>query len=167
MTHASNLIADYDVEVGFTRTLLQAVPEGRMDWKPHEKSMSLGELTGHLAEMPVWVGSMMEPELDFAAMMSDYKPLVPASREEMAKVFEANLPLVAEHLADKDDAFLEETWTMRKGDQVLMQSPRKDVLRSIIIHHAAHHRGQLTVYLRLMGVPVPPTYGGTADVPMF
>jgi len=167
MNHAQNFLADFEAEAALSRTLLQAVPEGRMDWKPHEKSMSLGELTGHLAEMPVWVGSMMEPELDFEAMMGDYKPFVPTSREEMAKAFEQNLPLVAEHVADKDDAFLSETWTMRMGDKVLMQQPRRDVLRSIILHHAAHHRGQLTVYLRLMGESVPPTYGGTADVPMF
>jgi len=164
MTLSAALIRDLEVEAKHTRAVLSAVPEDRLDWKPHPSSMSLAALAGHLAETPSWIGSMLEDEMDFAAM-GDYRPFVPATRGELLDRLETDLGKGLEGLRGKTDAQLEATWTMRAGPKVLMQSPKHEAIRSIAIHHWIHHRGQLTVYLRLLGVPVPPTYGPTADHP--
>jgi len=168
MTISQDLVADFEREAAHTRTLLEAVPEDKLAWQPHEKSMSLAQLAGHIAEMPVWLGSILEgDELDFEAMMGDYSPFVPESRSELLDALAKNQALFAPALAGKDDGFLRAKWTMRKGPKVLLRSPRVDVIRDILLHHLAHHRGQLTVYLRLLDVSVPPTYGSTADVNTF
>jgi len=166
MSLQAALLRDFDQEIPYTTKLLAAVPDDKLDWKPHEKSMSLGQLAGHLAECPMWVGSMMEDEMDFANM-GDYQPYVPTTSAEAIATFEKNNAALYDALKGREDAFLETEWTMRKGDQVLMKQPRHEVIRSVLLHHQAHHRGQLTVYLRLLDVPVPATYGGTADEEMF
>jgi len=165
-TIAESLVTDFEAEAQNTEKLLATVPDGRFDWKPHEKSMSLGQLAGHLAEIPTWLGVCLEDGMDFDAM-ADYQPFLPGTRREVLDAWARNRASFGPLLEGKDDAFLRGGWTMRKGDQVLMQSTRAQVVREILIHHACHHRGQLTVYLRLLGVPVPSTYGGTADDPMF
>lgn len=168
MSISQDLTADFEREAVLTRKLLEVVPEDQLAWKPHEKSMSLAQLTGHIAEMPTWLGAVVDgDELDFESIMGDYKPFVPATRSELLEILEKNLQLIAPTLAGKDDAFLREEWIMRKGPKILLQSPRNQAIRDILLHHLAHHRGQLTVYLRLLDVPVPPTYGGTADVDTF
>lgn len=167
MTLSQALIADFKHEAANTRKVLEAVPADRFDWKPHDKSMSLGQLAGHVAESPSWVSSMMEPELDFAAIGGDYKPFIPTDKAGLLETFESNSKSFEETLAGKDDAFMESTWTMRAGDKVLMQAPRHAAIRSTAIHHIIHHRGQLTVYLRLLGAAVPGTYGPTADEQSF
>jgi uncharacterized damage-inducible protein DinB len=159
------LITDFTSESSNTRKVLEAVPEDRFDWKPHEKSMSLGRLAGHIAELPSIVHGVMEPQLDFAA--GAYKPFVPANRADLLKVFEQHASRFEPAVAPRDDDFLSATWTLRYGEKVLMSLPRHAAIRSIAIHHVIHHRGQMTVYLRLLGVPVPPTYGPTADSPGF
>jgi uncharacterized damage-inducible protein DinB len=167
MSLSQRLITDIESENENTRKLLGVVPQPKLDWKPHERSMTLGQLAGHIAEMPTWLGAMLEDELDFAAMAGSYKPFVPRTREELLSTFESNSRSVRPALNGKDDAFMRGTWTMRKGKEVLMQAPRADVIRQTMLHHLAHHRGQLTVYLRLLDVPVPGTYGPTADFPNF
>lgn len=167
MSISQRIIDDYEAEAGFTRTMLAAVPADKLEWRPHDKSWSLGELAGHLAEMGSWTGAMLEDEMDFAKMPADYKPYVPADHAELLATFEKNAGDFKPALEGRDDDFMLSTWTMRKGEQVLMTSPRHAALRSILLHHQAHHRGQLTVYLRQLDVPVPPTYGPTADVAMF
>jgi len=166
MTLAEHLIADFTAEAANTRKLLEAVPEDRLDWKPHPKSFSLGQLAGHIAETPTWVGAFVEDGMDFE-QLADYQPLVVGSRAELMKAFEDAIAGFAAPLQGKDDAFMTGTWTMRKGEQVLMAGPRAKVMREIMLHHLIHHRGQLTVYLRQLDVAVPATYGGTADEPMF
>jgi len=166
MSQATDLIADFAAEVSNTRKLLEAVPEGQLDWKPHQKSSSLAALAGHIAETPNWLGTMLEDEMDFAAM-TDYVPFVPTTKAELLEAFEQGAAAFAAPLEGQDDAFMSATWTMRKEDQVLMQAPRGQLMRSILLHHLIHHRGQLTVYLRMLNVPVPATYGGSADEPMF
>lgn len=160
------LLSALEAEVPLTRVMLEAVPADRFDWQPHPKSMSLGALAGHLAEMPLWIASLMEDEMDFA-QLEGYRPFVPATKAELLTTFEDNAKLLRPGLAGRDDAFMSATWTMRHGDKIVLQKPRGDVLREIQIHHLAHHRGQLTVYLRLLDVPVPSTYGPTADAPSF
>ncbi len=165
MSLAQKLVSDFEKENTRTKHVLEAVPEDKLDFKPHEKSMSLGELAGHLAETPMWGGSMMEDVMDFAEM-PDYKPYVVTNKAEMMGTLDKNASAFLEMMKDRDDAFMEATWTMKMGDKVLMSDPRHEAMRDILVHHSVHHRGQLTVYLRLLGVPVPATYGGTADHPM-
>jgi uncharacterized damage-inducible protein DinB len=137
----------------------------RRDWKPHEKSMSLSGLAGHLAETPSWLESMMQDVFDFAADMGDYKPFVPNDQGDLLVVLDENLANALSLLEGKDDDFMVGLWRGMMGEKELMAGPRCALARSILVQHAAHHRGQLTVYLRLLDVPVPPTYGPTADFP--
>ncbi|MDY7094886.1 MAG: DinB family protein [Acidobacteriota bacterium] len=163
MTTSEALIADLEREIPLTRKVLEAVPEEHFAWKPHEKSMSLAQLAGHLAETPKWIESMLEAEMDFAEADKEYKPFVPTTRAELVEAFESYAQGCIEALRGRDDAFMEAIWVMRSGDQVIMETPRKVVIRDIVVHHSIHHRGQLTVYLRLLDVPVPGTYGPSAD----
>jgi len=166
MTVGEALIDDFRNEAGMTRAVLEAVPEGRLDWQPHEKSMSLGQLAGHIAETPGWVNAMLEDELDFGAT-PDHQPYVATDRAGLLDAFDRSAAGFEAALAGRDDDFFAATWTMRKGDTVLMSMVRGWAIRSTAIHHLVHHRGQLTVYLRLLGVGVPQTYGPTADFPDF
>ncbi|HEX5135741.1 MAG TPA: DinB family protein [Planctomycetota bacterium] len=134
--------------------------------KPHPKSMTLGQLAGHVAEMLSRTEGMLGGDLDFAAMGSSYRPLVSAGKRELLETFDRGAARLRSALAGKDDAVLRETWTMRQGPKVLMSMPRHAAIRANALHHVIHHRGQLTVYLRLLGVPVPATYGPTADTPV-
>ena len=163
MSISAALLADFELEAAKTRKVLAAVPADRFDWKPHDKSMSLGTLASHLAENPMWVSSMMEAELDFAEMEKDYKPFAAESTEDLVSTFDANAEIYRKTLDGRDDAHMTSEWTMRSGDHVMMSAPRNIAVRDTIIHHAIHHRGQLTVYLRLLDVAVPGTYGPTAD----
>jgi uncharacterized damage-inducible protein DinB len=163
---AQSIVADFERDAALSRSLLEAVPEDKLDWKPHEKSRTLGELAGHIAECPSWTGSMLEDSMDFAEL-KDYQPFVPASKQELLENLEQNRAQFAPALDGKDDEFMRATWTMKMGGQVLLQQPRADVIRDIILGHNAHHRGQLTVYLRLLDAQVPKTFGPTADFPDF
>ena len=165
MSISEAIVAEFKAEAANTRKLLAAVPADQLGWKPHEKSMSLGQLASHIAETPSWAHSMMEPELDFGAMSESYKPFAAESSEELMAAFEKHVKGFEETVTGKDDAFLSEVWTMRSGDKVLMQMPRHAAVKTISINHIIHHRGQLSVYLRLLDVPVPGTYGPTADEP--
>jgi len=162
---AQSLIADLKQEGAHSRAVLGAVPADRYDWKPHEKSMSLGTLASHIAETPSWLDSMMEDVFDFGLGMQDYTPFAAADQAELLAALDENLASAIALLEDKDDDFMSRVWRGVKGDKELIAGPRGAVARSILVHHAAHHRGQLTVYLRMLDVPVPPTYGPTADFP--
>jgi uncharacterized damage-inducible protein DinB len=166
MTLASSLVADFQTEIEATRGVLAAVPESKFAWQPHAKSMTLGRLAGHVAENAGFIAAMMEPEMDFERMGGEWKPLDPKSGTELCAAFETAAKSFAEQLAGRDDAFMKQTWTMRAGPKVFMSVPRHEAMRTIGLNHMVHHRGQLTVYLRLLDVPVPSTYGPTADVPM-
>lgn len=163
MTIADSLLADLDREAERTRKLLAAAPEERFAFRPHEKSWTLAELAGHLAEAPMWAHGYLEDEMDFA-QMGDYRPFVPKDKAELMAKLDENLAVCRDALAALDDARMRDTWTGRMGDRVLVQAPRDQLVRDTLIHHWIQHRGQLQVYLRLCDVPVPPTYGPTADV---
>jgi uncharacterized damage-inducible protein DinB len=166
MSLASSLAADFRSEIEATRRVLAAVPEPRFAWQPHAKSMSLGRLAGHVAESGGFVAGMMEPEMDFEVVAAQWKPLDPKTGAELLSGFDAAAKSVAQQLDGRDDAFMQGTWTMRAGAKVFMALPRHEAIRTICLNHMVHHRGQLTVYLRLLDVPVPSTYGPTADVPL-
>jgi uncharacterized damage-inducible protein DinB len=166
MSIAAELVRDLEDEAVKTRKMLELVPDAQLDWKPHEKSMTLGMLASHLAENPVWIPAMLEDELDFARM-GDYTPFAAKSRQELLLGFDKNLRAGVDAIRGREDDFLARTWTMRNGPKVLMSCPKSEAIRSTAIHHWIHHRGQLSVYLRLLGVPLPQTYGPTADDPAF
>ena len=161
-TVASLLLTDLDREAVLTRRVLRAAPVEQFGWRPHEKSMSLGELVSHLAETPSWVEGMQPDVLDMAEVMADYRPFVARSTDELLTTHDRNFAK-CRAVADSSDEFLQAEWRMVRGDVELLAQPRHLAIRDFALHHQAHHRGQLTVYLRLLGVPVPPTYGPTAD----
>jgi uncharacterized damage-inducible protein DinB len=144
-----------------TRKLIERVPEDRLDWKPHPKSTALGGLATHVANLPNW-GSITvnETELDLAGT----PPAEPArTRAELLARFDANVSAARAALASKSDAELMVPWTLKKAGQKIFSMPRVGVWRSFVISHLVHHRGQLSVYLRMNDVPLPSIYGPSAD----
>ena len=165
MSISETIVADFEEEMATTRKVLEALPAERFDWKPHDKSMSLGQLGSHIAESPTWVQSMLKGDLDFADVEDSYVPFAAANRTELLEAFDRNVSALKASVSAASEEAMTEIWTMRHGEKVLMQAPRHLAIRRTAIHHAIHHRGQLTVYLRLMDVPVPSTFGPTADDP--
>lgn len=167
MTLSATIAQDFQREIDITIKVLEAMPEDQLGWKPHDKSMSLGQLACHIAESPAWCHSMLEDELDFGASAGEWKPFESTDRAEIVTKMRAGAADFLSAIDGRDDAFMRKTWTMRNGDAVMMQEERAAAMRNIAIHHTVHHRGQLTVYLRLLDAPVPPTFGPTADFPEF
>lgn len=163
MSFISLYLDELDREAGRTRAALEAVPLGRDDWKPHPKSMPLARLAGLVASMPSWVGFIIElDQLDIkpAAGQGQYQP--PAT-DALVATLDANIAKARESLSRTNDDFLMTTkWRLLAGGHVVAEYPRHVVLRDTL-NHLAHHRGQLTVYLRLLDQPVPSIYGPTAD----
>lgn len=159
---ASALVAEMEHEAGVTRSCLERIPADKFDWKPHEKSMEFGRLASHIAEMFSWTGPTLEhPELDFAKM--DYKPFEPKTTEELVEFFDKNVAEAIVALKNSPDERFMENWTMRNGEQVYFTMPKIAVMRSFVLNHIVHHRGQLSVYLRLNDIAVPSIYGPSAD----
>ena len=157
-----SFLGELQHEAKLTRTMLERIPEEKFSWKPHEKSMSLGQLSSHIAEIPGWtVTTIDDDELDFAKL--DYKPVELKSREQLLKMFDDNIAKAVESLKKANDETLMGNWKMRSGDQIFFDMPRTQVLRGFILNHGIHHRGQLSVFLRLNNVPLPQIYGPTAD----
>lgn len=158
------LLAELEQEAKTTRKLLERVPEQKFSWQPHEKSMSLGRLATHVAEMMGWLEATLNlNELDLAG---DYQPVVANTNKELVALFDKNLARCVELLNKATDEQLHQPWRLRKGDHVLFELPKIAVIRSMVFNHVIHHRGQLSVYLRLLDVPLPSIYGPTADEPM-
>jgi uncharacterized damage-inducible protein DinB len=145
-----------------TRKILSKVPYDQWDWKPHEKSMKLGRLASHVAEMAGWVKmTINSDELDFSK--GHYKPAEVKSTEELLHLLDTNVQEGLAALENVSDETLRGDWTMRNGEHVIFTLPRIAVIRTVAISHLIHHRGQLSVYLRLLNVPVPGLYGPSAD----
>ena len=156
------MIAEFQHEAASTRRMLERVPEDKFSWQPHEKSMSLGRLAGHVAESPGWIAAILDhEELDFSE--SDYQPFIPTTSAELLEGFDKYVVAFEEAMKDRGDEEFFVDWTMRSGDQVIIKTPRAAAIRGFILSHTYHHRGQLSVYLRLLDVPVPGVYGPTAD----
>lgn len=162
MSLSEPIAAEISREAATTRRMLERVPQDRLGWKPHEKSMTLGRLAGHIAELPSLVAATLTlDELDFAA--GNFQPFAPSSVSELLEKFDENVAGAVEILKDQTDEHLLKTWRLRRGEQVFFELPRVAVLRSMALNHVIHHRGQLSVYLRLLDVPLPSVYGPTAD----
>jgi uncharacterized damage-inducible protein DinB len=162
-TIAQGFVSEFDQEMVPTRKLLERVPGDQGPWKPHPKSFSLGHLAQLVARMPGWLVSMLRhPDLNLAAAPGYSLESTPALLAE----FDKNVAAARQALAATKDADFNTPWSLKHGDRVLMTMPRGVVVRQHI-NHLVHHRGQLTVYLRLRDVPLPSIYGPTADERMF
>ena len=152
-------------EAAPTRRVLDRVPEGRNDWKPHEKSMPLGYLAALVANMPAWIEFIVqEDQLDLAAPGSaKFRPQVAPTRPELIALHDSALAGAREALSHADEEHLLKPWRFLMGGHVVTEQPRYVMIRDTVFSHMAHHRGQLTVYLRLNGAPVPSIYGPSAD----
>ena len=162
MSLSDALIAELQQEATTTRKCLERIPETTFDWKPHEKSMSMSRLAAHVAEMVDWAKDVTEtPEMDFAAQ--DYKPFEPKTTAELVEYFDERLASATEAIKNASDESLMENWKLRNGEEIYFDMPRIQVLRGMVFNHIVHHRGQLSVYLRLNDIPVPALYGPSAD----
>ena len=162
MSICAPLAAEMRQEAKTTRRLLERVPEASFGWKPHEKSMTLGRLAAHVAELPeLVIPALTQPELDFAS--GDFKPFEPKSTADLLEKFDRNIDAAAGMLEKQPDDRMGEPWKLRSGDHVLFEMPRAMVVRFVGLNHVVHHRGQLSVYLRLLDVPLPSIYGPSAD----
>ena len=159
---SQSFIGELKHEAASTKRILERVPEGKFDWKPHEKSMSLGRLASHVAELPGFLNSILTmDDVDFAK--GHYKALHPKTPEELLSVFQQKLDEVVETLQNTSDEKMQASFTLRSGDHVIATVPRMIAVRSMALNHIIHHRGQIAVYLRLLDVPVPGMYGPSAD----
>ena len=161
MSFAETLLPEFDMEMATTRKAIERVPTDKGAWKPHPKSFSLGHLTQLVATMPGWLTNMAtQSELDLAAG-AGYSL---ESTDSLVAKFDKLVAEARTALASLKDADVAAPWSLKHGDRVLLTTPRGVTIRSTI-NHLVHHRGQLTVYLRLIDVPVPSMYGPTADEP--
>jgi uncharacterized damage-inducible protein DinB len=159
------LLPEFDHEMANTRKALERVPDDKFGWKPHEKSMTLGRLATHVAELTGWIPTTLETEsLDFAPPGAPpFQPKIAASRAELLATFDKNVAAARAAIGGAGDAQWMVPWTLLNGGQTIFSLPRIAVLRGMVMNHIIHHRGQLAVYLRLNDVPVPALYGPSAD----
>jgi len=158
-------LPEFDQEMANTRKTLERVPADKWDWKPHDKSMTLGRLAGHLAEIPgLGIMGITRDSLDFAPPGAPpMQPFVAKSKEELLEKFDNNKAGARTAIAEASDEHLMKSWSLMRGGQTLLTMPRTAVVRSFVLNHMIHHRAQLGVYLRLNNIPVPSIYGPSAD----
>ncbi|MGH9145894.1 MAG: DinB family protein [Vicinamibacterales bacterium] len=168
MSIAESLLPEFDRETGLTRQLLERVPNEKASWKPHPKSFSLGDLSLHIANLLTWaVSTMKETEFDINPPGGPgFVPLKFESIGSTLKTLDENVRTTRAVIAGATDGELMVMWTFKNGGKTVFSMPRIAVLRSFVMNHMIHHRGQLTVYLRELDVPLPQIYGPTADSPM-
>lgn len=161
MTIISLFIRELEEETVVTRKMLALVPTDKLDWAPHEKSMKMGPLATHIAELPTWVSMAFEKdEIDFN--VSSWEPTKVNNTEEILSIFESSLAAAKTQLIEENTAKLNERWVLRHGEMVLWDADRWGVVR-MAISQIIHHRAQLGVYLRLLNIPIPGSYGPSAD----
>jgi uncharacterized damage-inducible protein DinB len=162
MRIAGPLVDELTMEAATTKRVLERVPDAHLAWKPHPKSMSLGQLALHVATLPSLVAQFLSSDaLDFDSVPK--APPTVGSQAELLEAFAASTEQARLFLADLNDERALATWRLVAGERELLAAPRAAMLRSLLFNHWYHHRGQLVVYLRLLDVPVPSVYGPTAD----
>ena len=161
MALIDGMLQEFEQEAQTTRRVLERVPDNQLAWRPHEKARTLGELALHVAMVPGGVAELVaSPSPAQAPQFADPSP---KSASELIPALDHSIAKVKEVLGGMDDAALMETWRLMQGDRELLAVPRVAMLRSVMLNHWYHHRGQLTVYLRELGVPIPSIYGPSAD----
>jgi uncharacterized damage-inducible protein DinB len=159
------LLKEMEQEAQTTRKMLERVPNDKYDWQPHEKSMTVRRLATHIAELPSWVTmALTTNELDFAN--NPYQPVEINNTEELLAYFERSFADGKAHLAKATEEELSRTWTLRNGEQVYNVSTKGEIIR-IAFSQTVHHRAQLGVFLRLLNIPIPGSYGPSADEQSF
>jgi len=158
-------LKEMNQEAVATRKMLSAVPQDKFEWQPHYKSMSIRALATHLAELPTWVSiALTTDELDFAA--TPYQPTIVETNMQLLELFEKSLADAREQLIPENEVKMGEPWTLRSGETVFSTNTKAETIRHAF-NQITHHRAQLGVYLRLLDIPVPATYGPSADDPGF
>ena len=162
------LIPEFAAEMASTRRVLAAVPDGRFDWKPHEKSMSMGRLAGHIASIPSWLtDALRDGRVEVAPDQArENVKFRPGSSQELLERFDAWVAEAQAELTASNDAALEREFVMTFKGQPVLRLPCRSAIRTMVLNHMIHHRGQLGVYLRLNDIKVPGVYGPTADAPV-
>jgi uncharacterized damage-inducible protein DinB len=165
MPIAQALLPEFDHEMQTTRKLIERIPEARADWKPHAKSMTLGQLAAHVASMIKWATATIRlTELDMSSPEAARYLTTPfETTGALVEAFDANVREAREAIAGVSDEDLLVNWSLKNAGQTFFSVPRAAALRSFVMSHHIHHRGQLSVYLRLLDVPIPSIYGPSAD----
>jgi uncharacterized damage-inducible protein DinB len=166
MTTSESLLPEFDEEMACTRKFLELVPDEKFGWKPHEKSMTLGQLAWHVSDMPAWCADTLKQDT-MTLSQDDYKKKVAEregkGRKEILAGFDKYVTDARTHLAAADDEAMGRQWKMIWGDETIIDMPRSQVLRKWVMNHLIHHRAQLGVFLRLNGIAIPGSYGPSAD----
>lgn len=166
MSIAQSLLAEFEVQAPITRRFLERLPEDKLTWKPHEKSMSAGQLAYHLAFIPGAVLRFVQNNPVQAPESFNFPQ--PANRQDILKTFEESVATVRSLMPTFDDAAMQQTWRMLAGGREVLAQPRGQFLRDVMLSHWYQHRGQFCVYLRLLNVAVPASWGPSADeAPLF
>jgi uncharacterized damage-inducible protein DinB len=161
MATKESLLPEFDQEMATSRRVLERLREDKYDWAPHEKSMKAGRLASHIAEMMVWgTIALTQDSLDLAG---GHQPFNAASRAELLEVFDKNVESCRKAIQDTSDETFMKSWSLLQEGTVLMEMPKIAVIRTFVLNHIIHHRGQLSVYLRLTDTAVPSIYGPSAD----
>jgi uncharacterized damage-inducible protein DinB len=165
MTIGQSMLPEFDQEMQNTRKTLERCPDEKWNWKPHDKSGTVGWLAGHVGTVPEWIAMTIKTEeLDYAPVDGpSYQPPKIENREALLAAFDKASSAAREALANASDADLMKNWTLLAGGKTIFTMPRIACIRGMCINHMIHHRAQLTVYYRLLGVPVPGLYGPSAD----
>jgi uncharacterized damage-inducible protein DinB len=165
MSAIESFVAEFTQESAATRKLLERAPVEHFGWKPHDKSMTLGRLASHIAENPQWASWILSMD-ELVVDPATYKPFEAKDRDDLLKTFDMFAVEAQNAFKGVDEGALGNPWRMIWGGEVVLEMPRMAVMRSFLISHLIHHRGQLTVYLRMKDVPLPQIYGPTADETM-
>lgn len=160
MSIAQNMLAEFEMQAPITRNYLERVPEQKLNWQPHPRSLTAGQLAFHLASVP---GGIIRAAQSDTMQAPDFSFPQPATHAEVLDTFDTSIATVKELLPLLDDNAMHATWSMISGDQILLAVPRQEFLRNIMFSHWYQHRGQLSVYLRLLNAAVPASWGPSAD----
>jgi uncharacterized damage-inducible protein DinB len=161
MPFSQTLLPEFDEEMKNTRKILECVPDGKFDYQPHQKSMTLARLATHVAELPSWTGPTLDQEV--LEMDPGFKPHIAASRAELLEIFDKAVAEARPKISAATDEDWAKNWSFKMGGQTIISMPRSAVMRGMIMNHMVHHRAQLGVYLRLNDVAIPGMYGPSAD----
>ncbi|HTX77346.1 MAG TPA: DinB family protein [Terracidiphilus sp.] len=163
MSLARFMLDEFEKQAPITRRFLERLPDDKLTWKPHERSMTAGQLAYHLATVPGGVARLVQKNP--APLPEKFDFPQPASVQEVLAALDASVATVREVLPEFDDAAMDETWRLVAGDREMLAQPRKDFLRDVMLSHWYQHRGQFSVYLRMLNVPVPASWGPSGDEP--